>query len=179
MLHAIQALAIAALGFWAALAAHGPVALAQEMPREEAVRAVMVFNFLRFTEFPSGRLGDGREIRLCIHARGPRQADALFQLDGRRIGKRRLNVLDYSVSQGGCHVLYVDSRQGWNAVADSSRVDNALTISAYPGFILEGGMIEMDVRREGAQFEINLGQGRRAGFHFAPELLRLARRTHE
>lgn len=178
MLHAIRPFTIAALVFWAALVAHGPVARAQE-PRDEAVRAVMVFNFLRFTEFPPGHMDDEREIRLCILARGPRQANAFFQLDGRRVGKRSLKVLDFTVSQGTCHVLYVDTRQGWNAVADSPRLNSTLSISAYPGFIEDGGMIELDVRREGTQFEINLGQGRRAGFHFAPELLRLARRIHE
>lgn len=179
MPYVIQLFAIAVLGCWALLAPHGAVAWGQESPREEAVRAVMAFNFLRFTEFPAGRLDEEREVRLCIQVRSPRQADALFQLDGRMLGRRSLKVLDYAVSKAECHVLYVDSRQGWNAVAESARVENALTIGAYPGFIQEGGMIEMDVRREGAQFEIHLGRGRRAGFHFAPQLLRLARRIHE
>jgi len=173
----IKPFVAAALGAWAALAAHGLPA--QEMPREEAVRAVMVFNFLKFTEFPPGRAEDGRVIRLCIHVRSPRQADALFQLDGQRAGRRSLKVLDFPVSQGECNVLYVDTRQAWNTVEGNPRLGNALTISAHPGFIQEGGMIELDVRGEGAQFEINLGLGRRTGFHFAPELLRLARRIHE
>lgn len=176
----IKPFLLVALGAWAVLAGHAPVeALAEELPREEAVRAVLVFNFLRFTEFPPGRVGNGREIMLCMHVRRPRQADALYQLDGRRVGQRSLKVVDFPLSQGACDVLYVDSQQRWHALADHPRLEKALTISAYPGFAREGGMIEVDVDSEGTRFDINLRQGRRVGFHFSPELLRLARRIHE
>lgn len=169
-----------ALAAGVALALVAPQAVvAQENPREEAVRAVMVFNFLRFTEFPAVRSEDGRDIRLCVYVRGARQADALYELEGRRVGKRTLRVMDFSASQEDCQVLYVDTRQRWNGVAGHPRLANAMTISEYAGFAQEGGLIEVDVARDGVHFDINLGLGRRTGFHFAPELLRLARRIHE
>jgi hypothetical protein len=54
-----------------------------------------------------------------------------------------------------------------------------LTIRAYPGFAQDGGMIEIVLQEGGTRFDINLAEGRRAGFHFFPQLLRLARHVYE
>jgi hypothetical protein len=40
-------------------------------------------------------------------------------------------------------------------------------------------MIEIALQEDGARFEINLAEGRRAGLRFSPQLLRLARRVYE
>ena len=40
-------------------------------------------------------------------------------------------------------------------------------------------MIEIALQEDGARFDINLAEGRRAGFRFSPQLLRLARHVHE
>lgn len=162
-----------------ALASHFQTAMAQDKPSEQSVRAVMVFNFLKFTEFPPEVIANTQQVRLCIAVRDARQVEALVALSGRKVMGRELIVARLSGQDGDCQVLYVDSRQRWNATEEQNLFRNALTISAYPGFAEDGGMIEIAVRDDGIRFDINLAEARRAGIHFSPQMLRLARQVHE
>ena len=154
-------------------------ATAQNMPTEQSLRAAMVFNFLKFTEFPPEAIANAQQIRLCIAVGDSRQAEALAELSGRKVWGRELIVANLAGRGDGCHVLYVDSSQRWNAAVEQRTLPRTLTISAYPGFARDGGMIEIALQEDGARFDINLAEGRRAGFRFSPQLLRLARHIHE
>lgn len=143
----------------------------------------MVFNFLKFTEFPpeslNGSLGNSPSLKLCMSVRDSRQAQALTALAGRKIAGRELQVINFNHQSGKCHVFYVDSRQQWNAAAEQLALAGALSISPVTGFARDDGMIEITTLKEAIGFEINLKQSRHAGFRFSPQLLRLARRIHE
>ncbi len=150
-----------------------------EMPDEQSMRSAMLFNFLKFSEFPRSGIDKTRVIQVCIDVRDNRQAEALAALSGRKVAGRELRVVDFALGNGDCQVLYVDSRQRWNALATHPALRGALTLSAYAGFAEEGGMIEIGRQDDGIRFDINLVQARRAGFHFSPQLLRLARNVYE
>lgn len=152
---------------------------AQDMPTEQSVRAALLFNFLKFTEFPPEGLTHPQRIRLCIAVGDQRQAEALSALSGRKVGGRELIVTRLAGRADDCQVLYVDSRQRWDAAEETRASRRTLTVSAYPGFARDGGMIEIALQEDGTRFDINLAEGRRAGFRFSPQLLRLARRIHE
>jgi len=152
--------------------------MAQDMQTEQAVRAAMVFNFLRFTEFPPEIIANAQRIRLCIAVGEPQQAEALAGLAGRKVGGRELIVVRLA-GRDDCQVLYVDTRQRWHAAEEQRIFRRTLTISAYPGFVRDGGMIEIALQEDGARFDINLAEGMRAGFRFSPQLLRLARHINE
>lgn len=152
---------------------------AAEPPSEQSIRAAMVFNILKFTGFPRESPADGERPHLCHLVRDPAQAEALESLNGRKAGGREWRVGEFNALAGACQVVYVDSRQRWNALAGHPALQRALSIGAYPGFAREGGMIEIEVRGEGIRFDVNLAEGRRAGLHFSPQMLRLARRVHE
>lgn len=143
------------------------------------MRAAMVFNFLKFTGFPPESIASAPQIRLCVAVGDLRQAEALAELSGRKVSGRELIVIRQAGRADVCHVLYVDLRQRWNAAIEQGVPSRTLTISAYPGFAREGGMIEIALQEDGARFDINLAEGRRAGFHFSPQLLRLARHVYE
>ncbi len=152
---------------------------AENMPTEQSVRAAMVFNFLKFTEFPPESIANARQIRMCIAVGDTQQADALASLSGRKVGGRELIVVRLAWWDDDCQVLYVDSRQRWNAAEEQHVFLHTLTISAYPGFARDGGMIEIALQENGTRFDINLTNSRRAGFRFTPQLLRLARHIYE
>lgn len=168
-----------ALTLLAALACHSQPATPQHMPTEQSVRAAMVFNFLKFTEFSPDAIANAEHLRLCIAVGDPRQAEALAGLAGRRVWNRELIVAQLAGRDDDCHVLYVDSRQRWNAARERHAFPRTLTISAYPGFAQDGGMIEIALLEEGARFDIKPAEGRRAGLRFSPQLLRLARHVYE
>lgn len=156
----------------------GP-AQGEELASEESVRAAMVFNFLKFTEFPVDRAGQNAGLRLCTAVHNHRLAQALARLAGRKVGGRELMVGEYSASQVDCQVLYVESPLQWNGLRGAPALRAALTVSGYSGFTADGGIIELAVGPEGVKFDINLEQARQSGLHFAPQLLRLARQVHE
>ncbi|MDD5388751.1 MAG: YfiR family protein [Gallionellaceae bacterium] len=168
-----------ALFLLAALVCHCQTVAAQDLPSEQSVRAAMVFNFLKFSDFPPEASTSTTGIRLCYAVRDARQSEALHALAGRKVGGRKLLVTDFTAQSGDCQVLYVDTRRRWNTATEQNAVRHALTISDYPGFVRDGGMIEIDVQKDGIQFDINLVEARRAGFNFAPQMLRLARQIHE
>lgn len=157
----------------------GRLAASDELPGEQSMRAAMLFNFLKFTEFPRPGIDKARVIQVCIGVHDNRQAEALAALSGRRVAGRELLVVDFKLRSSDCQVLYVDSRQRWNALASHPALRGALTISAYDGFAEEGGMIEIGREDDGIRFDVNLAQAHRAGFHFLPQVLRLARKVYE
>lgn len=161
------------------LGCHLPAATAQGVATEQSVRAAMVFNFLKFADFPGDGIGKPPTLQLCVAARDARQAEALAALSGRKVGGRKLSVVEFTARSNDCQVFYVDSRQRWNAVAEQPALRQTLTISNYPGFARDGGMIEIDVQNDGARFDINLTETKRASLHFSPQMLRLARQIHE
>ncbi len=163
----------------AAVACPFAPATAQEAPSEQSLRAAMVFNFLKFTDFPPEVVAKAPRIRLCTAVADARQAEALAALSGRRVGGHELVVAELPASGDDCQVLYIDSRQRWIAAVENRTLQHTLTISAYPGFLEDGGMIEFGLQNNAIRFDINLAEGRRAGFHFLPQLLRLAHKVYE
>lgn len=160
------------------LACQIAAATAQGMPSEQSVRAAMVFNFLKFTEFPPESLGS-QYLHLCISVADPVQADALAALGGRRVWNRELVVVRLGERSESCQVVYVDSRQRWNAAVDARSTAGALTISSYHDFIGDGGILEIELQHDGSRFDVNLAQARVAHLRLSPQLLRLARRIHD
>lgn len=167
-----------ALAVLTALACYCPLSWAQqELPSEQALRTAMVFNFLRFTEFPTETIALNGVIRICAESQDKQQLEALAKLSGRKIGSHTLVVNKRASKPGNCDVLYTDESpfESWT-VHESARL---LTIGTHPGFAKEGGMIEITVRPEGARFEVNLKESQRAGLRFMPQMLRLAHRVYE
>lgn len=163
------------LGLWLAGLA-GPAAAQERDATEQAVRAAMVFNFMKFAEWPAA----GGRLKLCVASGDRRQVEALESLAGKQVRGQGLAVARFHPPETDCHVLFVDSRQRWEEALESRSLAQTLTVGAYPGFARDGGMIEM-VRQEegGTRFDINQPEVRRAGLRLYPQLLRLARQVFE
>lgn len=154
----------------------GTDALAQGGASEQSVRAAMVFNFLKFTEWPATE----SRLKLCVSSGDRPQVEVLESLAGRQVRGQSLVVVRFHPREAGCQVLYVDSRQRWEeASGGRPLVAQTLTIGAYAGFALDGGMIEIARQEDGTRFDINLAEVRRAGLRLYPQLLRLARQVFE
>lgn len=152
-------------------------AAAGEAVSEQSVRAAMVFNFIKFTEWPAAANGDAR-IVICTSSGDPVQLAALAALNDRRVRGKPLAVFAFD-RHADCDVIYVDSRQRWNDIRESRRGGHALTIGGHGGFAANGGMVEILLQDGKMRFDINLPESRRAGLRFYPQLLQLARRILE
>jgi hypothetical protein len=160
--------AFAATGFAPAFAAAAS---------EQAVRAALVFNFIKFTQWPAATVGDP-QLRLCVASGDPAQVAALEALSERRVRNMPLAAMRLT-RPANCDVIYVDSAQRWNEISPRLAGGHALTIGGYAGFAADGGMIEISLQDGSARFDINLLEAKRAGLRFYPQLLRLARRVVE
>ncbi|MDO8933172.1 MAG: YfiR family protein [Rhodocyclaceae bacterium] len=161
-----------------ASAAHAlaPVAAA-ESASEQAVRAALLFNFIKFTEWPAAPAGES-QLRICIATNDPAQIAAIEALSERRVRGMPLAAVRYN-HQVDCGVIYVDTPQRWNEISERRLSGHALTIGGYAGFVADGGMIQISLQEGGARFDINLLEAKRAGLRIYPQLLRLARRIVE
>lgn len=155
----------------------GMPALAAEPAAEHAVRAALVFNFIRFTEWPGNAFPEGKLV-LCLASSDPEQRQALQTLAARRVRDVQIVVEPYRDGLH-CDLLYVDARSRWNGLPTQTRGNHALTIGGYAGFLDDGGMIEIELLPKGPRFDINLREVRRIGLRIHPQLLRLARRIED
>ena len=144
---------------------------------EQAVRAALLFNFLKFTEWPTAQ-ADHPTLRICLATSDPAQVDAMEALGDRQVRGKPLMVTSFS-RETHCNVIYVDSSRRWKEMVDMRATSHALTIGGYPGFVAEGGMIEISLKESGPRFDINLAEAKHAGLRIYPQLLRLARRIVE
>lgn len=151
--------------------------LAGETITPQAVRAALVYNFIKFTDWPAAAAGPAR-LRLCAATGDPVQMAAIEALGNRLVRGIPLVPVRF-VQQLDCRVIYVDSPRLWQEVVDRQAAGQALTIGSYPGFVRDGGMIEISQFDGQTRFDINLLEARRAGLHLQPQLLRLARRIVE
>lgn len=157
------------------LAVWPPSALGAQSASENAAHAAFLFNFLQFSDLPAGGAGQV-PLDICVATGDPDRLAAMEQLQERQIRSRPLVVRSYR-QDGHCDAIYVDSRGRWQALAE--RHGNALAVGVYPGFINDGGMVEINFLESRPRFDINLAQAKRAGIRFNPQLLRLARRIIE
>jgi hypothetical protein len=160
-----------------AIAPNSAPALAADSARESAVRAALIFNFIKFTEWSIPGTTDN-PIHVCIASDDPELLAAVEVLGDRRVRGKPLHVARLR-NQTDCEVIYVDSRQRWKTLADQFSMQAVLTIGAYPGFADEGGLIEINIREGGTRFDINQQKAKRVGLRFYPQFLQLARRVIE
>ena len=158
----------------------GAAALAaDDVAMEQSVRAAMVFNFLKFTEWPAAVGERGGNLRLCVLSSDPQQVQAMEKMTGQQVRGMSLVVTKVDARASGCHVLYVDSRQRWIEALENGTIERALTISAYSGFVHDGGMLEFAFQEGGLRFDVNIAEVRRVGLRLYPQLLQLARKVYE
>ena len=159
------------------LAACWSCAGATETAGENAVRAVLLFNLLRFSELPADRAQQA-DLVVCVAS-----ADPEFQAAMRSLRERRVRGMTLDVRPPGegarCDVIYADSRARWQAVPGLADTAHALTVGLYPEFINDGGLVAVEIQQGRPRFDIHQAAARQAGIRFNPQLLRLARRLVE
>lgn len=152
----------------------------------EVVRAVMLFNFVRFTDWPASAMG--RNDPYVIGVAGDRALeDELFKLAERQtIRDRKVRVVRVNNlrSLSGCHALYVGpaarlDEVGAPGVEELLREIGdrpVLTVSDSPTFLAQGGIINVYIGEEGKlRFEITPKRATDVGLVLSSRLLALAR----
>ena len=161
-------------------------AQAAEAYGKEAVRAVFLINFLRFTEWPPGSLSENSPYVVGVAGSRALEEELLALAEKQLVHDRRIRVVRVKNMRdlSGCHVLYInpDVTQGEEPAPGARellphvRNRPVLTVSASPAFLAGGGIVNFYAGEEGTlRFEIAPENAKSVGLVISSRLLALAR----
>ena len=145
--------------------------------REYKVKAAFIYNFAKFVEWPSQKLG-GDTAPLVIGVLGPNLfGDELENaLKGRQINGRGIVVRQFDDVEAAkaAHLLFV-------SINDEAKLRKALkeygvlTIGQSESFTRNGGIITFTFEHDKLGFVINVGAAEQAGLKISAQLQKLAK----
>jgi hypothetical protein len=148
---------------------------------EYRVKAVFLFNFVQFVEWPAEAFTTSTApIEICVLGADP-FGEALDQtVEGESIHNRSLVVrrLSRTSGLGACHLLFV-SRSEQERLTEVLRAlepsTGVLTVSDIDGFVGRGGTIGFFIDRQRVRFEISPTHAHDRGLKVSSQLLSLGR----
>lgn len=136
------------------------------------LRAAIVFNVLRFVDFPADK---GGTIEFCV-ASDSGESAALRSFSGRRAGARLVSVRTVrGSSYAGCDVVYLGS--GDRDQIERATARGRLVIGNGRKFIDNGGMVGLVQSGGQVRFQLNLGSASDSQITISSRLIRLASRV--
>jgi len=161
------------LGFCAA----SPAAAA---PTDYQVKAVFLFNFAQFVEWPSNAFAnESSDMVIGILGDDPFGAILDDAVKGEAVHGRKIVVKRFSAEDSfdGCQILFISRSESdrTEAVLRSLRGTSILTVSEQDKFCEQGGIINFVRRDQNVRLEINRAVAESAGLKINARLLSLAR----
>lgn len=168
------------LGAQSAAPAHG--AEESKSEREYLIKAAFLYNFAKFTEWPTASFPDtASPLNICIVGENP-LGEALASITGKKIRGHAVAVRQIEADEAGgaCHLLFISESEETRLTAILETLGNqpVLTIADMPDFARAGGIINLKTSKEDkVRFEINVDTAQRAGLKLSSKLLSLAEIT--
>jgi len=190
-LHSIVPHRRTASGFrtWVLVLAVAWIALVQAVPGhavrlpEYRLKAVFLFNFAKFVEWPADSLESGaghasEVLSIGILGEDP-FGDAFDAIEGQWVGGRRLEIerADRFKDLETCQILFVPSAEErrLERVAAHFQGRNTLLVGETKGFAHRGGMINFFYQGNKIRFEVNVDVIEETDLKISAKLLKLAR----
>jgi hypothetical protein len=148
----------------------------QGKPGEYEVKAVYLYNFARFVNWPQGSNKAGT-FTVCVLGRDPFGPILDETLAGDTIGGRKpIARRVASVHETECEILYISSSEAGRVKQILASIDKpgVLTVSDLPDFATGGGMIQFVMKENKVRFEVNLAAAEKAGLNVSSQLLKVA-----
>lgn len=147
--------------------------------REFQVKAVFLYNFAQFVEWPASSF-ESPESPLVIGILGLDPFGEILDemVKGERVNGRPLAVKRYrSVGDiDQCHILFVSGSEGsrTDQIIAALEGQSVLTVCDWEGFARRGAMVRFVVERNRVRLRINLEAAKAAGLNISSKLLRSA-----
>lgn len=147
---------------------------------EYQVKAVFLFNFGKFVEWPSGSFANASApLRICVLGPDPFGEQLRDLVNEKMVNGRRLEIdylVDPSVSRT-CQIVFIASSKKNRAaqILEILRGSTALTVGDTDGFVQRGGMINFVLVNNRVQFEVNRWAVEVAGLKISSKLLSVAK----
>ena len=145
---------------------------------EYSVKAALVFNFARFTDWPLDTLADFPEtFNICVFGEDA-ILEAFAGVAGKRVKGRRIIVkrVRRMRTSGNCNLLFVSGsdRKNLPKIFAAIKGKPVLTIGEMAGFTEAGGIINLIKTGNRIKFEVNLKAAQKAGLKISSRILKLA-----
>jgi hypothetical protein len=146
--------------------------------REYQLKAVFLYNFTQFVEWPSSSFSsDKAPMIIGILGTDPFGSYLEETVAGEKINGHPLLVQRYnSIEEAAeCHVLFINvaDKKEREQIMTKLKGRNILTVSDAPDFLEQGGMIRFFTRQGKIKLEVNLEQTKMANLVMSSKLLRL------
>ena len=166
---------------WATLAAAllARSAGGAEAPNEYQVKAVFVFNFSRFVEWPAAALGAANEpFVIGIVGNDPFGARLDEAVRGEQINQHPLQIRRFGSigDAANCRILYIDRSQSAQLrdILAALANRNVLTVADFEGAGERGVMMQFVTESNRIRLRINVEAAKAAGLTISSKLLRPA-----
>jgi hypothetical protein len=160
--------------------AASPAALAQAAGQEYQVKAVFLFNFVQFVEWPSTAFSSPEApFRIGVLGDDPFAGALEAAVQGETVRQRALVIERASRIEAllGCHVVFVarSERALVGPILAATLGKPILTVGDMPDFARGGGIINFYLEGNKVRFEINRAAAQGNGLKLSSQLLGLAR----
>lgn len=155
-----------------------PSVAAQE-PGEHQIKAAMIYNMLRFMDWPDDNLpGQAPQMTICVAGKGA-LGSAMGSLQGKTVKNRPISIQQLPVLPvviSGCEVLILSDleRASVSSLLEKTRTVPVLTVSDSRGFARSGGVVGFVLQQGKVRFEINQTAAQRHRLRISAQLLKLA-----
>lgn len=150
----------------------------QARPSEYQIKAVYLYNFSRFVEWPAQTNTQSNSFAICVLGKDPFGPVLDATVAGENINGAGVVARRISKAQEGldCRVLFVSTSEDKHLREDLNVLERTgvLTVSDLPGFSQHGGMIQFVMDGDKIRFEVNLSNAIDSGLNLSSDLLKLA-----
>ncbi len=166
------------LAFVAGLSLTAPAGFAAHpVSMEYRLKAAFLYNFTRFTEWPSGISTNSKALNICVVGTNP-FGSALNEIKGKRANNASIDIklIDPDDSFSGCQLIFIakSERSRTRKILRALDGQPVLTVGETGDFNRFGGIIQFMVMNKKIRFSINIDAAQRAGLTISSKLLRLA-----
>ncbi len=148
---------------------------------EQEIKAGLLYNFLKYTNWPAANFTSPSTISICIFGEDS-IGGYLETMQGRSVNQRNINIMNIAnISEvSECQILFVtiNSKNYWRELHAYLAGKNILTISDIKDFTALGGMVEFTRKDKRINIMLNKDALNAANLSIQDRLLKLVTITH-
>ncbi|MBI1767299.1 MAG: YfiR family protein [Bacteroidetes bacterium] len=147
-----------------------------QIAREYQIKAVFLFNFAQFVEWPTTSFQETNAIVIGVLGDDPFGTYLDEAVRGEEVNGHPLVVQRYRHINDikACHILFINAAETRQQVLASLKPKSILTVSDADNFTKQGGMILFFTENKKTRIRINLNATKDANLTISSKLLRLA-----
>jgi hypothetical protein len=152
----------------------------QAKPSEYKVKAIYLYNFGKFVEWPEAREPREQPDRflICVLGKDPFGSLLDSTIKGEDVNGMNLSAkrVSNAADATGCRILFISSSEADRVVTILQELHSKpiLTVSDIANFCDRGGMIQFELKEEKVRFAVNMTAAEKAGLTLSSQLVKVA-----